>query len=111
MIQEQDVTTPTTIKLVVMKDGKVAGRASLFFIQNELYDEPYGLLEDVFVEEAFRRQGIATTLVKAIVAKAKKTGCYKILANYNHPNTYLEDMYGKFGFEPAKKGVLELRFT
>jgi len=43
-------------------------------IYNDLHPEPYGLLEDVFVEEEFRGQGIGKSLVRAVIEKAKEVG-------------------------------------
>lgn len=42
------------IKITVEENGQVLGRAYLYLIKNDLHDKPYGLLEDVFVEEKAR---------------------------------------------------------
>ncbi|PIR74947.1 MAG: GNAT family N-acetyltransferase, partial [Candidatus Magasanikbacteria bacterium CG10_big_fil_rev_8_21_14_0_10_43_9] len=47
-IQSQEIQTKA-IKYTMKENGEVIGRVSLFFITNDLHGEPYGLVEDVFV--------------------------------------------------------------
>jgi len=87
-------------------DGKVAGRAFLFLIYNDLHPKPYGLLEDVFVEEEFRGQGIGKSLVKAVIEKAKEAGCYKLIATSRFERENVHKLYESLGF---KKWGIEFR--
>ena len=61
-------------------DGREAGHAFLYILKNNFHTEPFGLLEDVFVEESGRFFGIGKQLVEAVIAKARFEGCYKSLA-------------------------------
>ena len=54
--------------------AKQVARAFLYLIKNELHDEPYGLLEDVYVDEEHRGSGLGTLLVKKVVSEAKTRG-------------------------------------
>lgn len=82
----------------VKRNGKEAGRAHLFLITNDLHDEPYGLLEDVFVEESYRGEGIGTELLEAVVKKAKEVGCYKLLATSRNGRSEVHAYYERRGF-------------
>ncbi|MBU0596909.1 GNAT family N-acetyltransferase [Patescibacteria group bacterium] len=85
-------------KFVVESDGNVAGRGYLYIIYNDLHDLPYGLVEDVFVEEDFRRKGIGTKLMNSIIDEAKNIGCYKIIAQSRHDRREAHEFYDSMGF-------------
>ena len=93
----------TFIKITLDENGKEAGRAYLYLIKNNLHEEPYGLLEDVFVEEKYRGQGLGTKLMKEIIAEAKKHSCYKLIATSRESRTEVHQWYEKLGFK--KHGV------
>jgi len=80
-------------------DGAEAGRAFLYLINNDLHPEPYGLLEDVFVEEKFRKQGVGTELVKAVIEKAKELSCYKLICTSREGKESVHQWYEGMGFE------------
>jgi len=61
----------------------------------------YGIIENVFVEEKFRRRGVATRLVAEAVELAKKLGLYKITLTCNKS---LVDFYKYRGFEWKENG-------
>lgn len=87
------------IKFVAEDDGgKAIGRAFLYVLKNDLHREPFGFLEDVFVEEAHRGRGLGGDLVKAVVAEAKARGCYKLICTSRHSNAKAKMFYEKFGF-------------
>ncbi len=91
------------IKFLVNIDGKDIARASLYLIKNDLHDKPYGLMEDVFVEEIFRGQGMATKLVNLIINEAKKNDCYKLIATSKQEKIKVHELYNRLGFR--KMGV------
>lgn len=80
--------------------GEVVGRARLYILDNDLHERPFGLLEDVFVEEASRGQGLANLLVKQIFYYANKAGCYKLIATSRDDGTREEvhAWYLRLGF-------------
>jgi len=95
------IVKPSEMIKIEMTDdlGIFVGRASLFLIFNDLHKEPYGLLEDVFVEEKFRGQGYGTKLVQEILSLAKEKKCYKIIAQSRHTNTKVHELYKRLGFK------------
>src|SRR5262245_44627128 len=91
---------PSTIIKIVLRDerGKQFARASLVLIMNEVNSRPYGLLEDVFVDEGRRGAGYATRLVERIVQLAKEEDCYKLIATSRHTRPAVHTLYQRLGF-------------
>lgn len=87
------------IKLTATEDEKEIGRAWLYVLQNDLHAEPFGLIEDVFVEEKYRGSGVGTKLVQEAVEEAKKIGCYKLIATSRNSREEIHIWYEKFGFK------------
>jgi GNAT superfamily N-acetyltransferase len=86
------------VKLVAGEDTDIRGWAYVYIIYNDLHAEPYGLLENVFVEEAYRGQGIGTALIEEAIAEAKARGCYKLIAQSRHAKPEVHALYEKHGF-------------
>lgn len=89
----------TFIKFEIKTGERVVGRAFLYLIKNDLHPKPYGLLEDVFVEEEFRGQGIGKKLVEMVIEKAKELGCYKLIATSRFERENVHRLYQNLGFE------------
>ncbi|MFA6190448.1 MAG: GNAT family N-acetyltransferase [Candidatus Staskawiczbacteria bacterium] len=87
------------IKFFIEKDGKEVARAFLYIMNNNLHKEPFGFLEDLFVDEDFRGQGIGTELLNIVISEAKTQGCYKLIANSRHENKLVHKIYEKIGFK------------
>jgi len=87
------------IKITATEDDKEIGRAWLYVLHNDLHREPFGLLEDVFVEENQRGRGIGTKLVRMIVRESKKIGCYKLIATSRNSRPKTHIWYEKLGFK------------
>ena len=84
---------PNIICLVVFNNYKVIGTASLYLL--EKIDCIAGQIEDVVVDEKFRGKGIGSSLVKALIEKAKKANCYKVMLNCKKEN---KGFYDRLGF-------------
>lgn len=103
------VVVPTQgIKIVAEDGGRVIGRASLYLIYNDLHKEPYGLLEDVFVDKARRGEKLGTKLLEAIIKEAKVRGCYKLIGTSRNERNKVHEWYEKNGF---KKYGMEFRLN
>ncbi|MEK6760810.1 MAG: GNAT family N-acetyltransferase [Nanoarchaeota archaeon] len=90
-----------------LEEGVEIGRAYLFIIRNDLHEKPYyGLLEDVFVHEKYRKIGVAKKLIGEIIEEAKRQECYKLILRCN-PN--LREFYNSLGFKEVDK--LEFRMS
>src|SRR5436190_4802090 len=78
--------------------GEIA-RAYLYVMTNDLHDAPFGLLEDVFVDESQRGGGLGTTLVKEVISAAQEAGCYKLIATSRTSRPKVHELYERLGFE------------
>jgi GNAT superfamily N-acetyltransferase len=103
---KKSVKPAKAIKLEVKDGAKAAGRAYLYLIKNDLHKQPYGLMEDVFVDEILRGQGIGSKLIFEVIKEAKKHKCYKLLATSRVNRPKVHKLYSRFGF---KKHGLEFR--
>ena len=102
--------TVDAIKFVVEEDSKEIGRAFLYILKNDLHQEPFGLMEDVFVDETRRGQGLGRKLVEAVIEGAKSRGCYKLICTSRNSNPEVHEFYKKFGFrEWGKEFRIDLR--
>ena len=96
------------VKFSFKEKGKEVGRAFLYVLKNDLHKEPFALLEDVFVDETMRGQGLGGKLVMAALEEAKKRKCYKLIATSRNTKKELHSYYEKFGF---KVHGIELRIN
>ncbi len=91
------------IRFSIKEGKKELGRAYLYLMTNGLHDRPFGLLEDVYVDENFRNQKLGTDLVKGIIAEAKKQKCYKLIATSRQFRPAVHRWYKKIGFKDYGK--------
>lgn len=101
--QEMEVQQTTGqcqgIKLFVEQGDQEVGRAFLYIMHNDLHEEPFGLLEDVYIDESLRGQGIGTELVHQIIEVAQDHNCYKLIATSRHSRSRVHELYKRLGFE------------
>lgn len=77
--------------------NKIVGMATLI-----VYRIPYikkAILEDVVVDEKFRRQGIGTKLIETAIFKAKKAGAFFIDFTSRPNREEANRLYNKLGFK------------
>lgn len=86
------------VKFFLTEDGERVGRAYLYVLTNDLHHQPFGLLEDLYVEEEFRNQGYGEQLVRAVIQEAKERGCYKLICTSRQGREELHQWYIKLGF-------------
>lgn len=87
----------------IQQDGREVARAYLFLMTNDLHSTPFGLLEDVFVDDSLRGEGLGRTIVKAIIEEAKARGCYKLIATSRYSRPSVHELYQRLGFEDHGK--------
>ncbi|OGH78423.1 MAG: GNAT family N-acetyltransferase [Candidatus Magasanikbacteria bacterium RIFOXYC2_FULL_40_16] len=95
--KKQEENNNTSIKIECEVDGKIMGHAYLYIIKNDLHDRPYGLLEDLFVEEEYRGQGIGKKILNEALEEAKKNNCYKLISQSRYERTGVHEFYKKNG--------------
>jgi GNAT superfamily N-acetyltransferase len=96
------------IRFSISGDGREIAHAYLYVMTNDLHDAPFGLLEDVFVDESERGSGLRTALVIEVISAANELGCYKLIATSRTSRPKVHELYERLGFE--KHGV-EFRIT
>lgn len=86
------------IRLSVQEKDKEVAHAYLYVMRNDLHEEPFGLVEDIFVEEAWRGKGYGTELLKELIEEARRRRCYKIIATSRHSRENVHRWYQKLSF-------------
>lgn len=95
----KEINNVKALKYFIKKDGKEVGRAYVYIIKNDLHEDPYGLLEDLFVDEEYRSQGLGTDLLKQAIVGTKEAGCYKFVATSRKVRENIHEWYKRNGFE------------
>jgi len=91
---------PTTFhRLTIDEGGKEVARVSLFVISNGLHPKPYGLMEDLWVDEENRGKGHGSQLIADLIALARRLGMYKLIATSRHNRSEVHAIYLRKGFE------------
>lgn len=105
-IKKEIKTEGYAVKISLVEDGKTLGWVFLYIMYQDRHAEPYGYLENMFVEPEYQKHGYGTQLVRLAVAEAKQRGCYKIISTSKHHKTAVHRWYEKQGF---RKMGYELR--
>lgn len=79
-------------------DVREVARAYLYVLTNDLHPEPFGLLEDVFVAEDIRGEGLGKEIVGLVIASARGVGCYKLIATSRNSRDKVHNLYRDLGF-------------
>ena len=91
------------VKITMVEAGQEVGRVYLYILYNDLHPEPFGFLEDLFVAEAWRSQGVGKQLIEAVVAEAKTQKCYKLWFTSRDGREGLHEWYKNLGFKEWAK--------
>lgn len=91
------------IRFSLEENGKKIARAFLYLMKNDLHPEPFGFMEDVFVQEEFRGKGYGEKIVRALIEEARKKGCYKLICTSGHSRDNVHELYKKLGF--CERGI------
>ncbi|HUW43687.1 MAG TPA: GNAT family N-acetyltransferase [Bacillota bacterium] len=87
------------IKFFIEKDNREVARAFLYLMKNDLHQQPFGLMEDVFIDESLRGKGYGTKIVKELIKEAKKQNCYKLIATSRYARNRVHKLYKELGFQ------------
>jgi len=96
---KQKIINVQGIKLFIEDNGEEIGRAYLYIMRNDLRQEPFGFMEDVFIDERYRSKGLGKRLVKELIETAKAKGCYKVVATSRYSRDNVHQLYEKLGFK------------
>ena len=87
------------IKFSIVEEEQEIARAYLYIMHNDLHQEPFGLLEDVYVRESERGIGLGTKLVQQVMEVAQEKGCYKLIATSRKSRPKVHQLYERLGFQ------------
>jgi len=79
-------------------DGQPVGFACLRLVPHLQGDEPYAELTDIFVDEAFRRRGVARALIAQVEAAAEAAGTSDVVIITGSDNTVAQAAYRAAGY-------------
>lgn len=88
-------------------DGKPVGTATQLLMPHITYDcAPTAFIEAVVVEPGYRRQGIASAMMRRLLGDARAVGCNKVqlLSHKRHVADGAHRLYTSLGFEPEAEG-------
>ena len=86
------------IKITVTESDKIICWAYLYILKNDRHDEPYGFIENVYIEQEYRSQGIGRKLMEKVIQAARDKNCYKLIGTSRTFKTKVHEFYEKFGF-------------
>jgi ribosomal protein S18 acetylase RimI-like enzyme len=78
--------------MLAFKDGVVVGRLGVLSVGE------FGLIENIFVSAAFRRQGVASTLLHRAIEVCQRSLFRHVLLGVSSDNHQAISLYHKFGF-------------
>ncbi len=101
---EEILHRPGMELLVLEVDGEVVGTTYLNVIPNLTRGgRPYGVIENVVVEERLRGTGLGRKLMDGTLTRAWAEGCYKAMLMTGSKNPGTHAFYRASGFSPDAK--------
>jgi GNAT superfamily N-acetyltransferase len=95
LADSQRVDTPILAEV----NGSIIGLANLRLAPSVFYDEPYAELSELFVEEAYRRQGAGQALVRYAERLAHEAGAVEMIIMTDFYNHTAQMLYLKLGYQ------------
>jgi ribosomal protein S18 acetylase RimI-like enzyme len=85
------------------EDAPAAGLCQLRYRPSVWTAAPDCWLEDLYVEDAARGQGLGAALVEAALARARERGCRRVELDTSEDNEAALGLYHRFGFSERSK--------
>jgi GNAT superfamily N-acetyltransferase len=79
-------------------EGRAIGFACLRLVATIFSDAPYAELTELFVEEPYRRQGVASALLQHVEAVAQRAGATELFLMTGFKNTGAHHFYHAAGY-------------
>jgi GNAT superfamily N-acetyltransferase len=98
---KERVVPASGLRFTVEVEGREVGRAYLYILKNDLHEQPFGLLEDVFIDHESRKLGLGNRLIRAILMEAHNQNCYKVIATSRNDGSrdVVHAWYERCGFK------------
>lgn len=85
-------------------DGAVVATCALTLIPNLTRNmRPYGVVENVVTDPAFRQKGFGTAILQHALAEAWREGCYKVMLSTGSKRESTLRFYEQAGFQRGVK--------
>jgi GNAT superfamily N-acetyltransferase len=85
--------------LVCFQDGNLVGSLTLHIVPNLTHrGAPYGIIENMVVDEDHRSRGIGRQLIEHAEGLAREAGCYKLSLTSNKRRKDAHRFYESLGF-------------
>jgi ribosomal protein S18 acetylase RimI-like enzyme len=98
-LRENLMRNRSTIFIAVNESGKAVGFTQLYPTVSSLSMAPVVYLSDLFVDDQYRKNGIAKLLMKAAEKFALEFGAVAIDLQTAHTNTKAQKLYESLGYE------------
>ena len=98
-IKKSIIKKSYAVKFEVRERKEKIAWGYLYLIFQDRHREPYGLIENLYVEARHRNQGLGSKLLQKIIAEGKKRKCYKLIGTSKSDNTEAHRFYERAGFE------------
>lgn len=85
--------------LVVRNHEHIMGFTQLYPSFSSVSMQPIWILNDLFVEEAYRHQGVAHSLMKSAENFARETGAIRITLSTQVANIVAQSLYESLGYK------------
>jgi len=92
---------PSALVLFAKADNNYVGICTCFYAYSTFLAKPLLNVHDIYVEEAFRGNGIARKLLETAEQIAEKENCGKITLEVRKDNLNARDLYKRQGFTEA----------
>jgi GNAT superfamily N-acetyltransferase len=89
--------------LVAEDDGLIKGMTTFNFQNSTWSENGQCLLEDLFVDETLRGQGIGRALINAVISEARTRGCSRVYWNTDETNQTARKLYDSYVLESGKR--------
>jgi len=101
-----DIAADPRHELLVVEDrGEVAGTAVVLIVPNLSHGAtPWALVENLIVDQRFRRRGLARMLLEYAVARAREAGCHRIELMSDNSRKDAHRLYRSAGFTDCATG-------
>jgi len=89
------------------KTNKIVGAAQLIIIDDPIWDRSWGLVENVYVDKAYRKCGIGSNLMWSLEEQASILGCKFIKLTTRKKEG--KELYRSLGYEEGSSFRKELK--
>jgi GNAT superfamily N-acetyltransferase len=102
----RDVDGDSRQRLLLLEvAGEVVGALAIVVVPNVAHQgRPYGLIENVVVDESVRGRGYGEMLMREAIETARRAGCYKVSLFSNKRRLDAHRFYEGLGFDARHEG-------